>query len=179
MVAREQVFTLDDFRAFVRQDENTDKVFELIDGRLVEVSPGRTRTSEYGHILAFAVRLFCREHGVPCHTSGEQGTYAILGSVCAPDFAYKQTPMSHEYPDPVAPQWVVEIISPTDRARSIREKRDIYQRAGILLWEVYDDLERIDIYAPGQAPRTVGIDGTLDVGDVLPGFTLAVKDLLR
>jgi hypothetical protein len=33
------------------------------------------------------------------------------------------------------------------------------------------------VYAPGQPPRTVGIDGTLDAGSVLPGFTLAATAL--
>jgi Uma2 family endonuclease len=125
MVVREKPTTLDDFKEFIRRDENVDQLFELINGRIVEVSPGRTRTSEFGHVIAFAVRLFCRDHNLPCHTSGEQGTYQIQEHVCAPDFAYKDTPMSNDYPDPVQPKLVVEVISPTDKAKEIREKREI------------------------------------------------------
>ena len=32
-------------------------------------------------------------------------------------------------------------------------------------------------YVPGAAPHVVQADGTLDGGDVLPGFSLAVKDV--
>jgi Uma2 family endonuclease len=178
MVTQERV-TLEDFKQFVSQDENADRLFELINGRIVEVSPGRTRNSEYGHVLAFAVRLFCREHHLPCHTSGEQGAYAIQGHVLAPDFAYKETPMSQDYPDPVPPKWAVEMISPTDKAKEIREKREVYQRAGILLWEMYAELERIDVYPPGKPPKQLGIGDVLDGGDVLPGFQITVRELLE
>jgi Uma2 family endonuclease len=91
--------------------------------------------------------------------------------------AYKQTPMSAEYPDPVAPLWAVEVISPTDKAVDIRKKRLIYAAAGILLWEVYPQLQRVDVYAPGQALVSYGIDDVLDGGSVLPGFRLPVKDI--
>jgi Uma2 family endonuclease len=178
MITR-QVHTFEDFQQFVSLPENEDRLFEFINGEIIEVSPGRTRNSEYGHEIAFAVRLFCRERDIPCHTSGEQGAYNVQGHVVAPDFAYKRTPMSKEYPDPVAPEWAVEVISPTDKAGEIRAKREIYQAAGILYWEMYPDLERIDVYAPGQPARSLGIDGILDGGNVLPGFTLPVRKLLE
>jgi Uma2 family endonuclease len=178
MVARE-IHTFEDFEQFISQEENADRLFEFINGEIIEVSPGRTRNSEYGHEIAFAVRLFCREHSMPCHTSGEQGAYLVHGHVVVPDFAFKRTPTSNDYPDPVAPEWVVEIVSPTDKAKEIREKREIYRRAGILYWEMYPDLQRIDVYAPSQAVRELGIDDVLDGGSVLPGFTLPVRSLFE
>jgi Uma2 family endonuclease len=165
------------FKAFVERPENADKLFELIHGEIIEVSPGRTSYSEVGQIISFAVRLFCREHHLPCYTSGEAGEYDINGNAVAPDFAYKRTPMSDEFPDPVPPEWAVEIISPTDKPARIEEKRQIYLEAGILYWEVYRQKRAIDVYAPGHPKRTVGMDGVLDGGDVLPGFKLAVRDI--
>jgi Uma2 family endonuclease len=73
--------------------------------------------------------------------------------------------------------WVADIIAPNDKADHIRAKRDIYVNAGILRWEIYSQLRKVDVYAPGQPLRTVGIDGVLDGGDVLPGFQLPVKYL--
>ncbi len=52
--------------------------------------------------------------------------------------------MSDEYPDPEPPLWAVKIISPTDKAVNIRTKREIYIEAGILYWEMYPDLKRVD-----------------------------------
>jgi Uma2 family endonuclease len=171
------LYTFEDFKQFIALPENENLLFELIDGEINEVSPGRTKNSEFGHILVVAVYAFCQQHHLPCHTSGGDGAYNINGHVVAPDFAYKPTPMSDEYPDPVPPLWAVEIISPTDKAKDIRKKRKVYRDAGILLWEMYPELPNIDVYAPGKAEQIIGIDGILDGGDVLPGFTLAVRDI--
>jgi Uma2 family endonuclease len=179
MVVPEQskLYTMDEFKEFVIRPENADRLFELINGEIIEVSPGRTSNSRIGHLIAVAVYPFCQEHGFPCYTSGGDGAYAILGNTVAPDFAYKRTPTSNEYPDPEPPLWVVEIISPTDKPSDIRKKRQIYRQAGILYWEMYPDVRGVDVYPPGQPMREVGIDDTLDGGDVLPGFTLPVREL--
>jgi Uma2 family endonuclease len=169
--------TADEFDAFVLRPENADRGFERVDGEVIEASPGRTRYSEIADLIVFAVRLFCREHNLPCHTSGRDGAYRILDSTLAPDFAYKPTPMSDEYPDPVPPLWAVEIISPTDKGIEIRAKRKVYRDAGILLWEVYPPSQSVDVYVPGHAVFEAGINDILNAGDVLPGFTLPVKDL--
>jgi Uma2 family endonuclease len=177
MAVKERAITLGEFQEFVARPENTERRFELIDGEIIEMSPSRTSNAEKGDLIAFAVRLFCKEHKLPCHTTTGDGAYNINGHTVAPDFAYKPTPMSNEYPDPVPPLLAVEIISPTDKPIEIHKKRRIYIQAGILYWELYPEAESIDVYPPGKPAYTVGIDGTLDGEDVLPGFTLAVRDL--
>lgn len=169
--------TLDQFIDFIEQPENSARRFELIDGEISAMSPGRTRYSEIAHMLVLAVHGFCREQGIACHTSGGDGAYAIGDSVIAPDFAYKPTPMSEDYPDPVPPLWAVEIISPTDKATDIRRKRRIYQDAAIVLWEVYPVLRVVDVYAPGAPAQQFGIEDVITVGDLLPDFTLTVREL--
>jgi Uma2 family endonuclease len=169
-----------EFEAFIQRPENIDRLFELINGEIVEKVPGRTRYSEFTHVIVAAVWMFCRANNIPYHTSGESGAYKIDGNRVAPDFAYKRTPMSEAYPDPVPPLWAVEVISPTDKAKDIRAKRKIYQAAGILLWEVYREDQTVDVYLPGQAERLeYGIDDLLDAGDVIPGFTLKVSDIFQ
>jgi Uma2 family endonuclease len=172
-----RLYTFEEFEQFIALPENEDQLFELIDGEIVEVSPGRTKNSEYEHLIAVAVHIFCRAHNLPCHTSGGDGAYNIQGHVLAPDFAYKPTAMSNEYPDPDPPLWVVEVISPTDKITDIRKKRRIYREAGILLWEMYPLEIQIDVYPPGQPVQEFGIDDVLDVGDILPDFKLPVRDL--
>lgn len=167
--------TIDDFEAFIQRPENAGRLFELMYGEITEASPGRTRYSEINHDIVFEVRLYCMQHNLPARTSGGDGAYRIQEHVVAPDFAYKRAPMSEEYPDPEPPLWVVEVISPTDEPEEIRKKRQIYREAGILMWEVYFRSKTIDVYPPGKPPYTAAIDDVLDVGDVIPGFTLAVK----
>jgi Uma2 family endonuclease len=169
--------TLSTFQEFVARPENSGRLFELINGEIIEVSPGRTNNSALEHILSFAVRLFCRENNLPCYISGGDGEFNVNGHVVAPDFAYKKTPMSDEYPDPIAPEWAIEIISPTDKASDIRDKRNIYIEANILYGEMYPQSQSMDVYAPGQPRKTIGLDDTLDGGDVLPGFSILLKEI--
>ena len=173
--------SLEDFVQFALLPENADRDFELIDGEIIEMAPGRTWNSGVGHLLAVAIHNFCDAHDLPCYTSGGDGDYEVQGHVIAPDFAYKQTPLSKDYPDPVPPLWAVEVISPTDKAPDVRRKRQIYLQAGILLWEIYPDARSVDVYAPGQPVRAFGIDDTLDgeacFASLLPEFTLPVRQL--
>ncbi len=179
MAVREPHTTIEDFIHFVFRDENVERMFELINGEIVEVSPSRSGYSEVAVSISSAIWLSCREKGLPGHVTGEAGTYEVLGNIIAPDVAYKTTPTDKvNYPDRVPPELAVEVISPTDRKPDIARKRQIYLDAGILYWEVYVDDEHIDVYAPSQPVRSLGMDDTLDGGAVLPGFTLPVKDVL-
>ena len=177
-IAQAKRFTLDEYHrlgelGFFHEDDH----IELINGEIIEKKSYSTRNSEFALILASLVRPFCRANGLPCPISGEAGTYDIQGSVVAPDFAYKRTPMSSEYPDPVAPEWAIEVISPTDKAPDIRKKRQIYIRAGILYWQMYPESESIDVYTLGQPVETVEIDGLLEVGDLIPGFKVTAQEI--
>ncbi len=177
VLSEQKIWTIDDFIEYVFRPENEGRILELINGEIVEKMPGRTSNSGIPMIIGGSVYAFCREHGLPFYTTGADGTYRILGHVFAPDFAYKHTPLSDDYPDPVAPLWVVEVISPTERPDDIRAKRLVYIGAEILYWELYPKSQSIDIYAPGQPVRTVEIVSTLDVGDVIPGFTITAKEI--
>jgi len=188
MAVEKQVTTLEEFIEFVHRPENADRLFEFIDGRIVEKGefihgeivekmPGRATNSAIHTLISFFARLFCRQHGLSCFIATADGAFDVLGRVYAPDFAFTTTPFTGDYPEPNAPLWVAEIISPTDRPFDIRTKRQLYLQAGILLWEVYPEAQSIDVYAPGQPVRTLGMDDTLDGGDVLPGFTLPVREI--
>jgi Uma2 family endonuclease len=87
--------------------------------------------------------------------------------------------LSDDYPDPEPPLWVVEVVSPTDKAPDIRAKRQIYRKAGILLWEMYPQEQSIDVYTPGKPMRTLDINDMPDGGDMLPGFTPAVREIFE
>ncbi len=54
-----------------------------------------------------------------------------------------------------------------------------YLNASTTVWVVNPDSKRVEVYAPGKVPQTLDIGDTLDGGDVLSGFTLAVKDIFE
>jgi Uma2 family endonuclease len=171
--------TFEEFRLYTLQPDNAERSFELIHGEILEKMPGTTLNSAIPVNIAFHARLHCRDKGIPCHISTGDGAYRIGNDVVAPDMAYKQSPMTDEYPDPIVPLWVVEVISTNDKAYDIRKKRQIYQEAGILLWEIYPELLSVDVYMSGQSPMTFQIGETLTVDAVIPGLILSVKNIFE
>jgi len=37
----------------------------------------------------------------------------------------------------------------------------------------------VEVYISGQPVRKIGLDGVLDGGDVLPGFSVTVRDIFQ
>lgn len=79
-----------------------------------------------------------------------------------------------------APDLAVEVISPSNTRRAAAEKTRDYLAAGArLVWNVDPRRETVTAHAPGAEPRVLGADDSLDGGDVLPGFTVAVRALFE
>ncbi len=76
----------------------------------------------------------------------------------------------------VAPDLVVEILSPSETTAELEEKLRDYRTAGTRLIWIVDPLRRSVSIRNGQAPERVAIEGeAVDAGDVLPGFTMSVE----
>lgn len=164
---------------FVERPENSSRSFELINGEIIEKMPGTAYNSWLALRIAVFIIKFCEANGIIHFLSTGDGTYDINGNVLAPDVAFKYTPPAKTYPDLDAPLWVVEVISTNDKAEDIRQKRQIYLNAGILYWEVYPNLQRVDVYAPDEPMHSVDVNGTLDGGAVLPGFKLGAAEVWK
>jgi Uma2 family endonuclease len=81
---------------------------------------------------------------------------------------------------PLAPDLAVEILSPSNRAREMAQKVELYQRAGVrLVWMVQPRRRAVTVYPLGAEQHTLDETETLDGGDVLPGFQMSVADLFR
>jgi Uma2 family endonuclease len=76
----------------------------------------------------------------------------------------------------VAPDVVVEVLSPDDRSRDVEEKIRVYLAAGTqVVFLVDTDREVVDV-RDLQGQREIGRDATI-VHPALPGFQLQVDDL--
>ena len=78
----------------------------------------------------------------------------------------------------IAPDLVVEVVSPSDRPIPVFDKAQMWLRYGVRLVWITDPETRTIMALPQSGPtRTYTEDDTLDGGDVLPGFTCAVRDI--
>lgn len=168
--------SLDEFISFALRPENAERNFEFLDGEIIEKMPGSTENSALAFNIGLEVGIHCRQNNLPCFISTGDGAYRIGNNTFAPDFAYKTSPMTSEYPDPIAPLWIVEVISPNDKVVDIRKKRQRYLEASILVWEVYPDEQLIDVYAPGQPLATYDSRDVIEV-NVITGLRIDVAKL--
>jgi hypothetical protein len=82
----------------------------------------------------------------------------------------------------VPPDLAVEVLSPSNTRREMEIKLQEYANAGVkLVWYVDPERKEVDVYLKGNPKRkkTLGVDNTLDGGDVLPGFTVKVAKLFE
>ena len=79
----------------------------------------------------------------------------------------------------VVPDFVVEIVSPSNRGPELSDKVRRYLEGGArLIWVINARRRTAAIYRPVVAPETLRDPETLDGGDVLPGFTFNVRELI-
>jgi Uma2 family endonuclease len=78
------------------------------------------------------------------------------------------------------PDLAVEIRSPGDRRGEIDERVEDYLRAGRLLVWVVDPARRtIVVRTPGAPDRMLPEQDDIDGGDVLPGFSVPVREVFE
>jgi len=169
----------DDFDAFVLLPENTDKLFELIGGEIIQVV-SNNYSSMLGMLIGAPLTVFVRQNDLGW-VMGADGGYRVSGERYIPDVAFiskaKQPEPSREAYNPNPPDLAVEVLSPSNDADEMRIKLVNYLRAGTTVWIVNGDKKQVQVYSPGAAPLTIGIDGAIDGGTVQTGFILAVKDI--
>ncbi len=159
------------------------RVLELWEGVVVEMPPpGR----EHGRLLAvitYWLSAFVRQRGIGEVVAGDSAVIvsrrpdSVLGAdaavyVDAPRRRSRRPGASTEPPD-----LVVEIASPSDRPRAIRDKADRWLAAGVAeVWLVWPDEDAIDVMPAEGEPVRFGANDTLTT-DLLPDFELPLNEL--
>jgi Uma2 family endonuclease len=177
-----RTMTAEEFERYALRDENANDILEFIDGEIVVV-PSNPFTSTVSSLIIYFVLDFIRKNNIQGHVTGEAGGYRVGGDRYAPDVAFvraeKQVEVATEGYNPVPPDLAVEVEFPTSikSQRRLEKKLARYANDGTTVWVVYPETREVEVHVPGQAAQILGIDATLDGGDILPGFSLALKDV--
>lgn len=74
---------------------------------------------------------------------------------------------------PIAPDFVLELMSPSDSLRETQAKMQEYMNAGVKLgWLIDRKTRRVEIYRQGQPKEVLESLTSLSGEDILPGFVL-------
>ena len=79
---------------------------------------------------------------------------------------------------PLCPDFVIEILSPTDRLKKTQEKMQEYLENGCSLgWLINRKNQEVEVYRPNQEVEVLKSPQTLSGEDVLPGFILNLQKI--
>lgn len=157
---------------------------DLIKGEIVERMPTGHRHGDVEITLGFFLKSYLRESKLGKVFGGETGVYTRRepDTVRGVDLAY----MSHErfacvksqsYLD-VAPELIVEVMSPHDAWSDVQEKLAEYFAIDVrVVWVVDPKLKQIHSYEAVDAVHVFKTDDELTCEALLPGFVMPLAEL--
>ncbi len=186
MAVQEKWISAEEFWEIAHLPENADKHMELIEGVIYEMPPaGEEHGSDAGNFFGF-IWTYVRAHDLGRLTTAETG-YIVhtdengKDTILAPDVGFISKARASAVPSKkyarLAPDLAVEVVSPNDKASEIHIKVNQYLRYGTkMVWVAYPATRTVVVHTPAGA-QTLTENDTLDGGDVLPGFTLAIREI--
>jgi Uma2 family endonuclease len=161
------------------------KRLELVRGRLVVREPPSTRHGAVSANLAFELTAFVRSKRLGQIFAQDTG-FKIdhdPDTVRGPDVAFVSLQRLDRVPEEgyaeLAPELVVEVLSPSDRAGEVLAKVADWLAAGTrLAWLIDPRRRQAQIFRADGSVALIEEDGELEGEDVLPGFTCRLSGVL-
>jgi Uma2 family endonuclease len=182
MAVRERLYTADQFFEIAQHPDNLSRRLELEDGAIIEM----TSSTRLNAVTASRIAHFLNAFVIPRdlgYMTGADGGYK-LGAMRArqPDAAFISKTRADGLQGiafAVGPDLAVEVVSEDEDV--FRKAREYFQAGTRIVWAVYAQDRIVYVMTPDADGRIVStpfdIDSTIDGGDVLPGFSLLVRDL--
>lgn len=157
---------------------------DLIKGEIVERMPTGHRHGDVEVNLGSFLKNYVREHKVGKVFGGETGVYTGRDpdTVRGVDLAYMSRARyaqvkSSSYLD-VAPELIVEVLSPNDPWSEVHEKLAEYFAIDVkVVWVVDPKLLQVHSYQALDQIQIYKMGDTLTCEELLPGFHISVADL--
>jgi Uma2 family endonuclease len=182
MAVQEHLTTVKEFEAFLARPENAHRLFELVNGEIVQKVPTQEHGIIAGNIVTW-INMYLLDHPI--------GRAAVEARHRAPDDQYNDRlpdvsfvsdmtrAVIREGAAPFLPDLAVEIKSPDDTLKQMTETANYYLDHGVkMVWLVYPDKRLVEVLTPTER-QLLTQDDVLTGGDVLPGFSVAVRDIFR
>jgi Uma2 family endonuclease len=163
--------------------DHEDRLFELVDGVLVEKGMGYAESALTIALIRFLDRFIHRRNlGL---LTGADGMLRLFpGLVLIPDVAFvswDRVPGRRMPKEPIPdliPDLAVEVLSKSNTPKEMARKRQEYFKAGVRrVWEVDPESRTVAVYSSAKRCTTLEESATLSGEPVLPGFSLSLRKL--
>ena len=171
-------------RDVVRLRDKSKRLYELVDGTLVEKIMG-AKESFVGVEVSFLLKSWNRDNGNLGMVLGADGMMEVMPDlVRIPDVSFTNWDRvpGRVVPDEPVPELVpdlaVEVLSEGNTREEMRQKLDDFFEAGVkLVWYIDLRTRTVRVFTSSDDVTELGEADTLDGGNVLPGFSVEVARL--
>ncbi len=161
--------------------------YDLVRGELRRVAPAGFTHGKIASEIGTRLHQHVREHRLGVVLAAETGFLLERDpdTVLAPDAAFvraDRVPPEAEQRGfaSLAPDLVVEVVSPSDRASEVHEKALLYLDTGVqLVWLIYPQQRTVAVYQADRTARLLKEQDELGGGAVLPDFRVRVAELFQ
>ena len=186
MLLEKQYLSADRFYELAQQLEYEDRVLELVEGEIIEMSKPTAGHGELVSWINIRIGSYIVEHDLGRICSGDAGFVLERNrvgrdTVRGLDFAFiskgkASGPLQFTWYD-FGPDLAGEVISPNNKASDTQLKvMQLFAAGTRLVWLVYPE-SRVLVAHTAAGAVTLREDDTLSGGDVLPGFEMRVGDI--
>jgi len=179
MITHDKI-TAAQFDAFLAQPENIGRHFELISGEIVEKTPTQLHAAMIS-LVNFFLMLYLREH--PIGYALTEAHYRLPGNDendLIPDLSFvtkEHGALVQSGPAPYLPDLAIEVQSEGQSTRFMLDKALLYLANGTrMVWIIYPARQIIEVLTPTDR-QLLTLDDPLSGGDVLPSFSVSVREL--
>lgn len=183
---REKDTSLEAYLAFCRANPDV-RVERTAEGDIVLVPPAGFESSFRNSDVTAQLTLWARKDGRGVASDSSAQFLLPDGSALSPDAAWVSKDslkrLSREQRKEflaLSPEFVVEVLSPSDRLKDAKRKMERWIANGVqLAWLIDGDARTVHIYRKGQAPRTRrGIQQIAGEGP-MEGFVLDLRAIWK
>jgi Uma2 family endonuclease len=181
-VAQQKLLTAEEF--FLLPEPGNGMQQELVRGEVITMPPPGGLHGVSCLKAGRRIGNFVEDHNRGVTVSNDTGfvTERNPDSVRGPDVAFWSKERLPEVPVgyiEIAPDLLVEVLSPSNTSKQIRAKLSEYFTKGVrLVWVIAPEDRTLTIYRNLDEGRLLHENATVTCDDVLPGFSCRVSDLL-
>jgi Uma2 family endonuclease len=166
--------------------ENPELKFETdAQGKLIVMSPTGSESGKRNGNLLIQVGIWNRQYKLGVVFDSSTGFKLSNGATRSPDVSWIAIDRWNSLSDqqkrsfaPIDPDFIVELMSPTDNLADLQEKMSEYISCGVKLgWLINPDAKFVEIYRLDRDKEVINNPSSLYGEDLLPGLTVDLDEI--
>ncbi len=177
---------MDDEQFFAFCQANAEyRIERNADGEIAIMPPTGGETGRRNSDLITDLNIWARREGTGVVFDSSTGFRLPNGSTRSPDAAWVSRerlasigPADEDRFLPLAPDFVIELASPSDDTDALDRKMQEYRANGVRLgWLLLPSKPQLRVYRPNALPVSLDTPAEIDGGEVLRGFRLDLRHI--